>query len=294
MRTLSVPADRAVDPLTVEILRKVRSVAATCTLEYMLVGAMARDFMLLHVHGIDPVRATRDIDVAIAVRSWSEFQSYSASLIETGDFERDAEKPHRFRYKTPGSTFAYPLDILPFGAIQDETGAVRFPVDGDREMNVMGYEDAAAAAVDVQIADDLVVRTVSLPGLATLKFFAWKDRGFQGSSKDAVDLATLILNYARAGNDERLWADHMAELDSVGYDLEIAGAYLMGRDVRRMCSDETSAALVGLLSEARNREILALDMVREHEGRRIGLAELEERLEQFVAGLSGDNILPRP
>ena len=45
-------------------MREVDTVAKDLRLPYFLVGAMARDVLLGHVFGLNPGRATRDVDVA--------------------------------------------------------------------------------------------------------------------------------------------------------------------------------------------------------------------------------------
>jgi hypothetical protein len=52
-------------------------------------------------------------------------------------------------------------------------------------MTVAGFEDAIAAAVQVQVSADLTVPVASLAGIAVLKLFAWQDR--YTTDKDALD-----------------------------------------------------------------------------------------------------------
>ena len=52
-------------------------------------------------------------------------------------------------------------------------------------MTVVGFEDAIAAAVHVQVDADFTIPVASLAGIAVLKLFAWRDR--QTNDKDAVD-----------------------------------------------------------------------------------------------------------
>ena len=94
-------------------------------------------------------------------------------------------------------------------------------------MNVAGYSDALAAAVQVEIEAGIVMAIASLPGIAIMKFFAWADRR-QETTKDANDLVLLLRSYHEAGNETRIYEDAtaVAALESVGYDIELAGAWL--------------------------------------------------------------------
>ena len=72
---LSVKADRPVDPLTLAVMREVDALARQMKLTYFVCGAAARDIVLQHVYGIETGRATADVDFAIAVENWEQFDS---------------------------------------------------------------------------------------------------------------------------------------------------------------------------------------------------------------------------
>jgi predicted nucleotidyltransferase len=63
---------------------------------------------------------------------------------------------------------------------------------------------------------------------------AWADRGAQNNN-DAADLYRLLATYSDAGNFDRLYDQESALLEAVDFDLELAGADLLGRDVARIC-----------------------------------------------------------
>lgn len=292
--TYSVRPDWPVDPLTIEVLGAVAVVVARSELRYVLVGATARDLMLTHIHGIPALNATDDIDLAVAVRSWDEFHRFRGALLRADHFEPDKVKPYRVRYKPRDEGFGYPVDILPFGGVETADHHVEWPLDGRARMNVIGYEEAIASSVDVRLSPTVVARTITLPIFTALKIFAWKDRGYQGSSKDATDLALVLVNYAKAGNGNRLWEDHMSTLEAVDYDLDVAGAHLLGADVRSACAEATVKALLTVLADGRAREILATEMARRRMSASVDLGGVEWRLRQFEAGLRGEPAIPAP
>jgi len=103
-------------------------------------------------------------------------------------------------------------------------------------MSVWGFAEALAAALPVQLPGDVVALVASLPALALLKLWAWEDRRYV-TRKDASDLWLLLRNYADAGNQDRPFGpEGEAALASFRYDLELAGAWLLGRDARDVLS----------------------------------------------------------
>jgi predicted nucleotidyltransferase len=127
-------------------------------------------------------------------------------------------------------------------------------------MNVAGFEEALTSSVFVDIELGLRVRVASVPGLTLLKLIAWADRGRE-SNKDAADLYTLLTTYADAGNTDRLYDHEMDLLAAVAYDMELAGAELLGRDVARICSSPALAQVRTLLQSEAEIERLANQMV---------------------------------
>ena len=75
----------------------------------------------------------------------------------------------------------------------------------------------------------------SLPALALLKVWAWQDRKYTAPRKDAIDLWEFLRHYADAGNQDRLYgSEGEAALASFAFDVEQAGAWLLGRDAREV------------------------------------------------------------
>lgn len=105
----------------------------------------------------------------------------------------------------------------------------------DIVLNVAGFEEALASLVFMEVEADLTVRVASLPGLTLLKLIAWADRGRE-SNKDPADLYRLLTTYADAGNTDRLYDHELDLLEGVAFNMELAGAELLGRDVARVCS----------------------------------------------------------
>jgi predicted nucleotidyltransferase len=178
----------------------------------------------------------------------------------------------------------YPLDLIPFGRIEDRANAIAWPPDRSIVMNLAGYREAFAAAPAVEIQPGFVVRVASLPGLAILKVFAWVDRG-PDDSRDAIDLATLLRQYAEAGNEDRLYGAEIRVLEAVNHDLDLAGPRLLGKDAARVTTPETRARVLSLLNDAERLDRLLTDMARAFPGAEDPIAEAEDLITQFKTGL---------
>lgn len=281
---LFVAPERPVDPLAIEILKQVDRVAQELGLDYFVSGATARDILLGGVFGLDTGRGTRDVDLAIAVDGWAQFETVKRRLVETGAFAPDEHVIHRlYHLREPGRR-SYPLDLIPFGPIEDPANAIAWPPDRSMVMNVAGYREALATALPVEIQPGFVVRVVSLPGLAILKVFGWASRG-AGDPRDAIDLVTLLRQYGEAGNEDRLYGAEIEILEAQHYDLDLAGPRLLGRDAARITGLATRNQVLALLDDAGRWGKLVEDMARAFRGAEDPIAKAEALMVQFKEGL---------
>lgn len=102
-------------------------------------------------------------------------------------------------------------------------------------MNVSGLTEALATAVAVSLPGGVSFDVASLPALALLKIWAWRDRKYTTPGKDASDLWMFLRHYADAGNQDRLYGEEgEAALASFDFDLDKAGAWLLGSDAREV------------------------------------------------------------
>jgi predicted nucleotidyltransferase len=281
----SVRPDRPVEPLTLNVLEVVASVAAELELPWFVAGAMARDILLSSVFGLDTGRATRDVDLAVALASWQQFAELKQRLLNTTLFHEAKGVAHRLYYRPQPNGHGYPLDLIPFGGIHDKEQMIAWPPDMSEIMSVAGYDEAFDAAVEVEVRPKLVVRVASLPGLAVLKIFAWQDRGGTNSN-DAADLVTLFRRYADAGNMDRLYGPELKVLEAADYAVDLASPRLLGRDVREIVSVSTAEKLEEILHGRTDR--LISDMARAFPGVDDSITESERLLDQFRAGFRNE------
>ena len=251
MTPRSIRADRPIDDVTIDILRAVAEEAQAEQVDYMLVGATARDILLTHVFGLAARRATYDEDFTIAVKDWDQFDALRARLIARGTFIPGGQARQRLYYKGDQGDLNYHLDLVPFGQITQGSDELAWPPDMKVIMNLAGYDDVLAAAERVTFLPGFDGKVVSLAGLAILKLVAWSDRGLE-NPKDAHDLIHLMDSYAAAGNIDRVYEED-GVIEAGDYDPDLAGVYLLGKDIRRVASEQTIAVLTQIVERDFNR-----------------------------------------
>ncbi|MEJ8567665.1 nucleotidyl transferase AbiEii/AbiGii toxin family protein [Elongatibacter sediminis] len=234
-------SDRIDDPIIVEILQHVSAIASELGIPFFVVGATARDLILRHGFGIEPGRATRDVDLGFRVASWDQYEELRGALTETENFN-PIGTGQRLSFR--GITH---VDVLPFGPIADSQTKIRWQPDEDTELDLTGFDEAFDHAIPVTVSRDphTEARVASAAGLVLLKIFSWNDR--RPKSKDAIDLGILIRSYLQAGNEERLWDEHDDLLHHEDFDFQVAGARILGRDLARICRKETREKILEIL-----------------------------------------------
>lgn len=121
-----------IESALVEAFDAIASVASECSIPYFVVGATARDIILSYGHGIAIKRATVDIDLGVEVANWEEFHALKDGLAATGQFE-PTRSAQRLLYKRH-----LPIDIVPFGRLEQENREISWPPDHSFTMNRTG------------------------------------------------------------------------------------------------------------------------------------------------------------
>ncbi|NOZ09512.1 MAG: hypothetical protein GXP09_00470 [Gammaproteobacteria bacterium] len=268
-----------IDQQTVAIFGLIASVSEARNLKFFVVGATARDLVLQHGFGIEARRATRDIDLAVQVSNWDEFEALKMGLIKTGSFAK-TRMTQRLQYQE-----TMPVDIVPFGAIKEADGTISWPPKHVIRMNILGFEDAYQDAMQIRLSlePSLEILVASPSSLAALKLLAWNDRA-PANTRDAIDLNFITRNYLDAGNNERLHDEHADLLDD-DFDYVVTGARLLGRDIANILGVESITVLKKILKEQTreaDRYPLVEDMTRAGAG-----DQFEENLELLKAFKQG-------
>ncbi|MCK9304105.1 MAG: hypothetical protein M0P27_01745 [Bacteroidales bacterium] len=125
------------------------------------------------------------------------------------------------------------------------------PID-QSEWTVTGFQDALNNALMLSVfcenGKTHYIPFVSAPALVMLKIIALNDRPDDRAQKDADDIAFVIRHYLEIGNRARLKAHPDSDIiASVGSDIELASATLIGRDMREMASPDSSEYILKIL-----------------------------------------------
>jgi predicted nucleotidyltransferase len=84
------------------VIRAVQAGAGQLGLEPLLVGATARDLLLVHVFEQPVRRATLDVDFAVALASWEQFEALKQELISGHGFQDEPRQKQRLIYGGEG------------------------------------------------------------------------------------------------------------------------------------------------------------------------------------------------
>lgn len=230
--TISLNVYGKIDSLIATTIQSIHDVAFGLGIPFFIVGATARDIILRHGYGIEPMRATRDIDFAANVETWNEFEQLKQHLVDTQKFEftRDA---HRLM-----SHLGLPVDIIPFGAIAD-SGVVSWPPEYDMSMSVEGFAECYRNSIEVYIDKNAKtgIRIASLEGVALLKLISWNENPHE-RNKDALDVFIIVKNYIDAGNQDRVF-DEARDLfeEAEDHDYDTVSAAFLGRNISKILAD---------------------------------------------------------
>lgn len=221
----------------IELYKDINNVAGDLKIRSLVVGAMARDLVLVHGFGSTIERGTRDVDFGIRVESWDQFFTLQNALVKL-KFKQDEKSIHKFtRIDIDG--LPWEIDIVPFGNIVDKHDNIHWPPKGYFVMNVTGFNEALEHALQVTISDK---PTISIPvaspvGVAILKLIAWLDRETDIRKKDASDIKYLINTYHKIPNIENsLYSDEDGRnfLEKHDWDVSKASAIKLGFDISKI------------------------------------------------------------
>lgn len=250
-------------PATLEVLQLLNAAGV----DYLLIGAQARELLLYHVYDRPQGRATADIDIVVMVEDWACYETLKGKLLSASDRVHADRVQHRLNYRiTPtspeGSAWQYRIDIIPFGGVENPPGEIQWPPDAEVRMNLAGCQEAWTTALTVEVSEGLLVRCASLPALALLKLMAWADRGAE-TDRDAEDLLNILKEYFGAGNEDRIYEELPKALpEELGYDPDLMAAALLGQDIRALAKPESLARALDLLSATDHQQRLLRAMLR--------------------------------
>ena len=243
MKNILINISGKIDSSYISAIKEIKKVVDSLKISFFIVGALARDIIMEYFYEIKAPRMTMDIDLGIKVSSWNKFDKLINTLERSGEFKKLKEK-HRVLYND------IIIDIVPFGGISDKNERIIWPPENEVVMSVMGFNEVYNYSTLVRLQNNpiLEVKIPTLPGLAILKLFAWKDN-FPNRSKDAEDLLFIMKNYENAGIFDKLYKSELQLLESEDFDNQVAGIVLLGKEMSKICTNQTIEYLRKIIDE---------------------------------------------
>lgn len=235
MLDLSSIAEGFFDPIERVIAQMLNQAPGLDPDRVMLVGAWCRDTLHAALGHDFETRATRDVDIALALSGWDLYEQLAEAFPAASD---------------TGVTFRIAglvVDLLPFGEVEDPEGEVLPPTREDT-ISVWGFTEIFNAARPLPITPSLSIRCPTVPGYTAAKLAAWLDRSVWGESKDANDLALCVHWYQESvAVQDRLYESARGQgiLIAEGADFPLAAARLLGLDVADLIGPERLSELLG-------------------------------------------------
>jgi predicted nucleotidyltransferase len=174
----------------------------------------------------------------------------------------DPRRPSRILHSN-----GLPIDVIPFGEIENQNGTIRWPND-EKEMTTTGFIEAFEASLTVRIRNEppLDIKISTPPALVTLKLIAWNENRYERLN-DAVDIKYILELYIEAGNTHRLYGVDSDLHHEDDFDYTGASARILGRDIAKFASKATIDTVLRILereTDDNSEYRLLTDMNRSH------------------------------
>lgn len=270
------------DARTRKLIVAVATAADALAVKWMVTGAAGRVLLLESVYGLPHGRATADVDLGVMVASWDQYRALVERLCDDSAFQPDPKQRQRLTFRGEGL-----LDLVPFGDIELNDRTIRWPPENDFSMSVMGFREAYADAVEVDVGG-VIVPVVSPVGLMLLKLVVWTQRRYTQPKKDAADIAYLVRHYGAIVTEKVLFDLYGDAIEAAGFDLEKAACWVLGRKMAEAAMKDTRAFVLKTLNSELLEETDSV-LVREIAGNLPGADEERayDLIESLRAGFAG-------
>ncbi len=92
-------------PLLKPILEKLVAYFADSNIQFYVIGATARD-IIMKAHNEKAGRASHDLDIAIAISNWKEYQKVEDGIQKIEGFTKDIKQKQRFLYQNQNGSLS--------------------------------------------------------------------------------------------------------------------------------------------------------------------------------------------
>lgn len=196
-------------------------------IDYYLVGAVSRDVWLSGIHNIAPKRTTGDVDFAIFINEKGVYEKLKTYLIREEGFRDYHENAFVLIWKDGTE-----VDLLPFGAIEDENRKVTVQGTGYTSVHVDGFKEVYEQELPQVALGSHHFKLCTLPGIVLLKLIAWDDRP-EKRRDDILDISHILSHFFDI-YQEIIWEKHNDLFDVEDKSLSMIAVRVMGREIKKI------------------------------------------------------------
>ncbi|MGB6152022.1 MAG: hypothetical protein WBG48_08520 [Pricia sp.] len=211
----------------------------------------------MELHDEQSGRLTYDLDIAITINDWSQWEKVETGITGLANFKKDTKQQQRFIYKD-----MFNLDIVPFGELIKQGNKIFWPPDESFAMSVLGFDAVKNASLKINVDQEIEINIASLCGIFILKVFAWKDRHHR-DNKDADDIGFILANYLEIHRENSL--EHYEEVYPENHTVLTGGGSILGIHVAEILTDypDVKIAIVEILRPEldKNEESILINQI---------------------------------
>ncbi|AEA44934.1 nucleotidyl transferase AbiEii/AbiGii toxin family protein [Fluviicola taffensis] len=229
----SISSDQLTHPLLKPIFQEVNQYFNNTGIQFFVIGAAARDIYMQLFDRESKARLTYDLDLAVAINDWNQFEIVEKGLLSLGSFKKDPDNKQRFIYKDQFS-----LDIVPFGSIMNHDSKISWPPDDSIEMSVVGFSEVEEATIKVELDNEISIKIATIDGVFYLKIIAWADRNLSGN-RDAEDIGFIMKKYLDL--HESRASQYYHEVYAEPFSRITGGSVLLAKDIANLINGNLTA-----------------------------------------------------
>jgi len=197
-------------------------------IDFYLVGAVARDVWMSGINNLDPRRTTGDIDFAVLINNKGTYEALKDYLIDKEGFHPYKGNAYVLIWK--GRT---EVDLLPFGALEDEDRKITMSGLGLTNISLQGFTEIYEEGLpQLELGGKHKFKFCTLPGIVVLKLIAWDDRP-EVRRDDVIDISD-ILNHFFDMYEKEIWENHHDLFREIDANLKHIAARVMGREMSKI------------------------------------------------------------
>jgi predicted nucleotidyltransferase len=216
------------NPQIADMLDAIEHTLKLFGIDYYLVGAVARDVWMSGIHKKTPRKTTGDIDFAVFINDKGIYEQLKQHLIEHAEFVPSHDNAFVLIWKDKTQ-----VDLMPFGAIEDENRKVTVTGTGYTTIDVPGFFEIYDEGLpQMELAGRHHFKCCTLTGIVLLKLIAWEDRP-ELRRDDILDICDILHHFFEMF-DEEIWANHLDLFDDEVAELKSIGARVMGREMNKI------------------------------------------------------------